>query len=415
MLCLIMSGACHPGGSDAKNGNAPVYEKLLMDRFPLSLDALFRTDDAAGREAMLASIRQGRPEATSQFLVPYPNYNHVAHFPATLKWYLYAAGAAPVSLPLAGFLEVSGDAGAATQELNGMTEVMDISATIHLSYYIRVKLQHACIDKTLVDAFHAAAPVDVFGQTRQAIPVAANTVLGSKKPAGALDFIIEDDTHHNFDPDAAGSNFQSWPNPFFYFTPEVQEQLRVAYQPQLDAMKESGLYPESALDRTFDINESGTFFGTWFYESGPLQPGASDHPYGWYSFSGSILNLLNVAHTDRATFWKDANTGLPFGSEMIGVYCDALVAGTVPAYTPVGGRYMVQVAGDTQNGIVRLDAFFYAQGALPVYLKVQWLGGTAPSMWDDKLVAEVFPTIEAAQGSFTAAKSTYARRYDLHN
>jgi hypothetical protein len=36
-----------------------------------------------------------------------------------------------------------------------------------------------------------------------------------------------------------------------------------------------------------------------------------------------IINLLDVARTDRATFWKDANTGAPFGADMIGVLCDA--------------------------------------------------------------------------------------------
>lgn len=411
---LLLMAACG-GNSGGTDGPPPPYEKVVLNKFPLSLDFLFRTDGPV-RGQILTGIRTGRPEATMQFLVPYPNYNHSGHFPATLKWYLYTQGATPVSLPVAGFLEVSGETGAATQVLNGVNCVVDITATIHLSYYIRVMLGHVCIDKRLVDAFHAAGSVDVFGKQRHAIPVAAGAVLGSTLPAGALDFIIQDDTNSNFDPNGIFSYYQNWVNPFFYFTPEIQNRIRTLYQPELDAMTQSGLYPESALDRTFDINEAGSFFVTWFYRSGPLQLGsANDHLMGWYSFSGSIINLLGVDRTDHETFWKDSNTGQPFGADMIGVFCDALYGGTVPLYTHIGGRYMVQMEGGNQNAIVRLDPFFYSLSATPLYLKLQFIEGNSATPWDDQLVAETFTSLAAAQSPFTNAKSIYVRMYERLN
>jgi len=136
---------------------------------------------------------------------------------------------------------------------------------------------------------------------------------------------------------------------------------------------------------------------------------------GWYSFSGSVLNIQNVAKTDPATFWKDANTGLPFGPDMIGVFCDALFTGTVPAYTHIGGRYMRLVSGDNRNGIVRLDPFFYGPNANPVYLKVQFIEGNPLTIWDDQLITEVFPSLLAAQGVFTLSSSTYYRMYERLN
>jgi hypothetical protein len=416
-VLILLPGDCGGSGGDSHYTQPPppAYQKVLMSRFPISLDVLFRTDNPALHDQILIGIRNGRPEATTQFLVSYPYYNHVGHFPATQKWYLYVQDSTPVSLPLAGFLEVRGETGAVTQVLNGITCVMDITATIHLSYYIRVELGHIGIDRRLVDAFHAAGTVDVFGRSRHAIPVAADTVLGSTLSTAALDFIIEDDTNSNFDPNGIFNYYQNRVNPFFYFTTEVQKQIRSSYQPQLDAMKESGLYPESALDRTYDINEAGTFFGTWFYHSGPLQLTAYDHPFGWYTFSGCIINLLDVARTDRATFWKNANTGEPFGADMIGVFCDAIYNGTVPAFKPFGGRYMVRIEGDNRNAILRLDPFFYRQDASPTYLKVQFVEGNAATPWDDQIIVEYFPTISAAQGSFTTAKFTYVRMYERND
>lgn len=420
LLTVVILTQLHACGGSGGNSNAPPppYQKILLNRFPVSLDVLFHTNDTTQQNIILNGIRTGRPEASMLFLVPYPNYNHSGHFPATLKWYLYTQAATPVSLPVAGYLEISGDAGKTTRLINGITCVMDITATIHLSYYIRVQLGHVCIDKRLVDAYHGAGPANVFGQQRLAIPVSADEILGSTLPqdvGAALDFIIQDDTNKNFDPNGIFSYYQNWVNPYLYFTPAVKTQIDSYYQVQLDAMAQSGLYPESILNRTHDINEANSFFGTWFYHSGPLQFGASDHLMGWYSFSGSVLNIQNIAKTDRATFWKDASTGQPFGADVIGVFCDALFPATAPAYTHIGGRYMRLVSGDNRNGIVRLDPFFYYSNASPVYLKVQFMEGNPLTIWDDQLITEVFPTLLAAQGGFTLSSSTYYRMYERLN
>jgi hypothetical protein len=201
-------------------------------------------------------------------------------------------------------------------------------------------------------------------------------------------------------------------NPFLYFSDAVQSQLRGYYQDQLQAMKQSGLYPESRLDRTYDINESQSFFGTWFYQQGDLQLGADSHPYGWYSFDGCILNILNLDRTDRDTFWKNSNTGLVMASDVLGVFCDAFYPGSVPNYEVIGGRYMVRCDGDSREGIVRLDNFFANVRPSPLYLKYQFVEGSGATIWDDQLNVDYFASLTAARGPFSGKKLTYVRMYE---
>jgi hypothetical protein len=390
----------------------PLYEKVLLDHFPVSLDFLFRTADPARHNQILNGIRSGRPESSMLFLVPYPNYHHNSHFPATLKWYLYCGGHTAISLPLPSYLEIRDDSGKTTKVINGIPCVSDVTATLHLSYYIRVVLGHCCLTQSLVDQYHGAGSIDVFGKQRQAVAIAADAVFGFSHQTSALDFIVEDDSQSNFDPQGKFNYIQNRVNPFFYFSDAVQSQLRGFYQDQLQAMKQSGLYPESRLDRTYDINEGQSFFGTWFYKQGYLQLGADSHPYGWYSFDGCILNILNLAKTDRDTFWKDYNSGLPIAADVLGVFCDAFYPGSVPNYEVIGGRYMVRGEGDSREGIVRLDNFFANVRPSPLYLKYQLVEGSGATIWDDQLHVDYFTSLAAARGPFSSNKLTYVRMYE---
>jgi hypothetical protein len=394
------------------NGEKPAYEMVRLNRFPVSLDFLFRTSDPTSRNQILNGIRNGRPEASMLFLVPYPNYHHHDHFPATLKWYLYTGGHTPISLPLPSFLEVRDDTGKPTVPINGVTCINDVTATLHLSYYIRVMLGHMCITQSLADQYHAAGTIDVFGQQLQAVPLAADAVIGYTHSAYALDFIVKDDSNSNFDPQGAFTDKQNCVNPYFYLSDAAQSQLRSYYQDQLDAMKQSGLYPESRLDRTYDINEAQSIYGTWFYKQGYLSLGSGNHPYGWYSFDGCILNILSLNKTDRDTFWKNSNTGLAIAADVLGVFCDAFYPGSVPDYEVIGGRYMVRCEGDGRNGIVRLDNFFANARPSPLYLKYQLVEGSASTIWDDQLNVDYFSSLTAAQGPFSPKKLTYVRMYE---
>lgn len=401
--------SCKPGANEEEK---PLYEMVRLGRFPISLDFLFRTSDPASRTQMLNGIRGGRPEGSMLFLVPYPNYHHSSHFPATLKWYLYSGGHTAISLPLPSYLEVRDDGGKPLKVINGIPCFNDVTATLHLSYYIRVELGHCCISQSLVDQYHAAGSVDVFGQQLQAVALAADTVIGFTHASYALDFIVKDDTHSNFDPQGALTSKQNCANPYFYFSDAVQGQLRGYYQAQLDAMKQSGLYPESRLDRTYDINEGQSFYGTWFYRQGYLQLDADDHPYGWYSFDGCILNILNLNRTDRDTFWKNSNTGLAMAADVLGVFCDAFYPGSIPDYDVIGGRYMVRCDGDSREGIVRLDNFFANVRSSPLYMKYQFVEGSSTRIWDDQLNVDYFSSLAAARGAFSGRKLTYVRMYE---
>lgn len=365
---------------------------------------------------MLAQIRSGATEASALFLTPYPNYFHDSHYPATLKWYLYTMGATPISLPRSSHLTIGDEAGKPVRVIDGVACVTNVSATLHLNYHIRIQLGHVCITQDLVNRVHAAPVADLYGYRVQAVQLPAGTVFGYTMDASqpyALDFVVEDDTVSNYGPAAAGMWVKARANPFLYFTPAVQDQIRSFYQAQLDAMVASGRYPESRLDRSYDINQGGTLFGCWFYKEGGLQFGAANHLYGWYSFNGAIVNLLDVAKTDRNTFTLDSSTGQPFGAAMVGVYSDAQFAGgSYPGYLPVGGRYMVRISGDDRSGVVRLDPFFSVVRPGPIFLKYTLDERGNTNMYDDLLHLEYFSTAEAAAGPFSASKLTYIRLYE---
>jgi hypothetical protein len=199
-------------------------------------------------------------------------------------------------------------------------------------------------------------------------------------------------------------------NPFFYFTPEVQSQIMTYYQGQYDAMKLSGLYVEGALNRSYDINEANSIFGTWFYHSGFFVLNSSHHQYGWYAFDGAVLDILNVNKTDSQTFYKDKNIGSNFNNSMIGVYYDAQYI-HVTGYGPIGGKYMYFIQGDFSQGIVSLSNFFTNTRPGPIFMKYQVIqSGT--SMFNDVLRVEYFNSLGAAQGSFTLSNLTYTRLYE---
>jgi hypothetical protein len=411
-LAFLVANGVMSCKQETQEAEKPAYQMVRLSRFPVSLDFLFRVADPTSRNQMLNGIRNGRPEASMLFLVPYPNYHHHDHFPATLKWYLYTGGHTPISLPLPSFLEVRDDEGKPTVVIDGVTCINDVTATLHLSYYIRVMLGHCCLSQNLVNQYHAAGTVDVFGQQRQAVAVAADAVVGFSHASSALDFIVMDDTHRNFDPQGEITNKQNCVNPYLYLSDPAQSQLRSYYQAQLDAMKLSGLYPESRLDRTYDINEAQSIYGTWFYKQGYLSLGAGNHPYGWYSFDGCILNILSLDKTDRDTFWKNSNNGLAIAADVLGVFCDAFYPGSVPDYEVIGGRYMVRADGDSREGVVRLDNFFANARPSPLYMKYQFVEGNASTIWDDQLNVDYFSSLAAARGPFSARKLTYIRMYE---
>jgi hypothetical protein len=394
----------------------PAYEKVTLSRFPIALDNLFRTDDPTLQQQFLAAIRNGRPEASMLRPTPYPNYFHMDHYPAALKWYLNANGHTAISLPLKCYLELQTDRGNRTSEtINGLPCYVNLSVMLHISYYISILLDHACIAQSLINQYQSAGKIDVFSESLQAVEVAADTVIGYTHQSYALDFIVKDTTTTNFGAKAPDYYYQYWTNPYFYFTTAVQDQIRTYYQPQFDAMAQSGLYPESRLDRTFDINEAHSLFGCWWYKDGNLQIGENNHPFGWYSFNGCIVNILDVALTDHTTFYTDANTGLPFDSSMWGVYSDAQFTGSVPNYTPIGGKYMYWIAGTKTDGIIRLDNFFSNLRPGPIFMKYQLVEGDGSTIYDDLLYLDYFDSAVAASGPFTASKLTYIRIYEHTN
>ncbi len=396
------------------NGFPGPYEKVLMDRFPISLDILFRVNNTTEQTMMLDQIIGGSDECGAKFIDPYPNYFHDWHFPATFKWYINVGQHAPFSLPVDCYLEVDRIQNDSTKVINGSEVVVNVGLTLHLSYYIKIVLEHVLVNSSVITQYNQVSQNNVFGELKKALFIPADIVFAFTPTTFSFDLWLVDYTHSNFPTDSGFFLWQHTANPFFYFTEDVQNELLWYYDLQYDAMKESGLYPVSRLNATFNINEAHSFFGAWFYEDGPLVLNSTHHSeYQWYNFDGAFLDILNVNASHRETFYKDINTDSNFSTDMIGLYCDADYE-DVAGYDLIGGRYMYLLEGDFQAGIVNLTPFFNNIRTGPIFMKYMFVENSASSMMDDLLIVEYYDDLAAAMGlGFTANNFTYTRNY-LH-
>jgi hypothetical protein len=390
------------------------YEKVLLNRFPVSLDELFRMDRPAEHDSIVDQIRLGREEAGQSFIDAYPDYFHYWHFPATFKCYVNVGRHSPISLPIDSYLQVDRISNASTKLINGCEVVVDVRLLLHVSYYIKIELEHVLVNSSIIERYNQVFLNNVFGQLKKAVLIPADTVFAFSPTPWSFDFRIIDYAHYNFPTESGFYLWQHSANPFFYFTESLQNEFLSYYDAQYNAMKESGLYPTARLNHTFSINEPHSLFGAWFYLNGPLVLNSTHHSGDrWYNFDSAFLDILNVNVSDRETFYKDFNTGLNFSTDMIGVYCDGDYE-DVAGYDLVGGRYMYLLDGDFQAGIVNLTEFFNNIRTGQIYMKYQFLEMTASSMMDDLLYVEYFDDFGAAQGNFTANRFTYTRYY-THN
>ncbi|MHA1267747.1 MAG: hypothetical protein ACTSRS_21100 [Candidatus Helarchaeota archaeon] len=392
----------------------PPYEKILLDRFPISLEILFQNNSPVEQAQRLDNIRNGGLGGTDFFLTPYPNYFHPYHAPATFKWYLVAKEHIQVTIPVDSYFVIQMMRDNEIKEINGTLMRMDLSVDLHLNFYIKINLDHVCINETIVEEWESVEERFLFGHSHfdmhiKYVFIPANTIIGYTSENG-MDFTIHDKSHYNYDTNFERPLGLHKVNPFFYFTPEVQEELRTYYQLQLNAMEESGLYPESRLNRTFDINEKNTIFGTWFYKEGFLELNETHHEDIWYNFDGGVINMLNVNKTDRDTFYKDQYKGGNFSNEMVGVFYDS-DAVDVDGYPLIGAKYMYNIGvGNFQEGVIRLDNFTMNIRPMSLYMKYK-LVENGPSMYDDILYVDYYQNLTQALGSFTDHMLTYERIY----
>ncbi|HME56393.1 MAG TPA: hypothetical protein VKM55_29610 [Candidatus Lokiarchaeia archaeon] len=168
----------------------PPYTKIELDRFPISLPILFDDDNLTAQQAKVNGIVHGQTEQSADFFEVYPNYFHYGHEPATFKWYMYVYRFTPISLPVDSYLTLGIIRENKTVTINGSIIDVDIQAQLHLSYYITVCLDHACINQSLVLAFNNASVVDPFGQQITAVHVPKDAIFGYTPNNEAIDFAI---------------------------------------------------------------------------------------------------------------------------------------------------------------------------------------------------------------------------------
>ncbi|HME54052.1 MAG TPA: hypothetical protein VKM55_17630 [Candidatus Lokiarchaeia archaeon] len=392
----------------------PPYTRIQLDNFPISLSVLFRNDTPIVQQAQLNDIALLQTEQDANFMDVYPDYTHAAHTPATFKWGLDVYRFTPISLPIDSYMVIDYIENASTTIINNTSCVDNVRLDLILTYYISIHLDHACVNQSLVTAAQNAPATNqnssLFGLQVHALLIPKNTIFGFTRTTSGLDFAIIDESISTYPSTNMGNyEYLYWKNPYWYFTPAVQAELSSYYQAQYKAMSRSGLYVEGRLDRNFTINEGGTLFGAWFYESGWFTINASDHPNEYYSFAGSTVNILDVNQTDRAIFYKDKHNGTAFNSSMQGVYSDGVWSAQIPGYTEVGGNYLYRESGDNQTGIFCLQPFFTTTRTHPVYVKCSLIQHAGSTMWQDELKLEYYPTLNATLAGFNSSALVYSR------
>ena len=389
----------------------PPYERIYLSYFPVSLDDLFKTNDPTQQSIQLNAILNGRPEASGLFMETYPNYFHHGHSPGAMKWYLYVGKHSPIRFSVDTYLTLLEWNPSSYEMINGSLIAINVGATFDFSYYQRVALGHVGINVTLKND-HDANSTDFFGGHINGLFIPKGTIIGFTDNSTALDFVMIDDTVFNFGPGITEGPLVNPVNPYWYFTNSARSDIDSYFSIQYDAEKLSGLYPDANINRTsYDINSNHSIFGSWFYKAGWFELNSSHHLTGWYSFDGSILNILNLNKTSRDTFYKDVNTGLPFNSSMMGVFYDSKYI-SVDGYTRLGGNYMYYEQGDNNSGIIQLTQFFDVTRPSPKYLKYQFIEGDYSSMYDDSIMVQSFDSLSAAQSGFTNLNLTYSRVLD---
>jgi hypothetical protein len=389
----------------------PPYERVYLSYFPVSLDDLFKTNNPTQQLNQLNAILHGRPEASGLFMEPYPNYFHHGHSPGAMKWYLYVGKHSPIRFSVDTYLTLLDWNPLNYETINGSLIAINVGATFAFSYYQRVALGHVGINVTLKNAYDTNS-TNIYDGYTKGLFIPKDTIIGFTDNSTALDFVMIDDTVFNFGPGITEGPLVNPVNPYWYFTSSARSEIDSYFSIQYNKERESGLYPDANVNRTsYDINTNHSIFGSWFYKAGWFELNSSHHLTGWYSFDGSILNILNVNKTSRDTFYNDANTGLLFNSSMVGVFYDSKYV-PVENYTRLGGNYMYYEQGDNNSGIIQLTQFFDVNRPSPKYLKYQFIEGNYSSMYDDSIMVQYFDSLSAAQSSFTNLNITYSRVLD---
>jgi hypothetical protein len=396
----------------SKAQSPPPYEQVLLPAFPVPLDQVFLNNSPSEQSMILGQIRNWHTGAAGYLIAPYPNSFYLDKYPMCAKWYVNCRDYLNVTIPVESYMILGEDwSEQATQIINGTERRMDLGVELYLSHYINLFLGHICVNESLVQDFNSATEIDVFGHNLKAVYIPPNTTIGVSVWM-TFDILVYDYYQPNFPNYPGEDGFVYASNPFHYFTETAQNEILSHYQIQYDAMKESGGWIESSLNRTININEEGTLFGTWWYHDWPYELNSSitDSEYK-YTFDGSILNIMNVNRTDRDTFFKDVKTDENYTDNMIGVYgdCNGI---DVDNYTLVGCRYCYLLQGNTNQGIINLTEFHNNELTGKVYMKFEVIESST-SIYEDLLYVEYFNNLTEAQGPFTSNKITYIRKDEI--
>lgn len=218
--------------------------------------------------------------ATLRDWSPFYNYDNTSHAEGPRKWYLYGPDEPiDVYLPVDARL-VSVDAGKAV-EVNGETCRLDVNARFRVNDDVTIFFMHLCFREEIKRGDH---------------PAGTHIGYVHFPPWNSLDVGVEDARH--------GAHWLARrSNPYDYFTPELQKQIRNAYAPMQARMKEREDVPYSDItDSRRDVDRPGELWGIWFRAD-------LRDPFGAHWVNWAIVNFM-PADALHAETWRTEADGV---------------------------------------------------------------------------------------------------------
>jgi len=348
-------------------------------------------------------------QSDCNFVEAYPSYFHFQHYPAAFKWYMDFERILPLSFEWDVMFwtstpDTTNLPNTSAIVIDGSQMVCNTDAffTIPSHPTITITYGHLCINSSLW--------LSTGYSSQSAVLVPANTVFGYSAlhmltsgltGTSGMDFILQDSSECLYSGNPRSvcdgtDNFQMdqfYQNPYYYFTPALQQIIDAGYAAQQDVMNTRGVFPQSTLHHRWDINEAGTLYGTWYYAKSANQVVPTQLQYFPYGFDGGTINILSVDGCDTQSLWRD-QLGRMLATNLQGVFIDSQYSYNGHDYFPsnyqkLNMRSMFPVQGTPSVGVIDLMAFDASSTVDHVFMLYE-LTQSGSSLWDDVLKVQYF-------------------------
>lgn len=368
------------------------FEPVIMQTFPVDLDALFWVDNLTKQQEILDGIAasNGNPWP----ITPFGGHFVSNHIEGVDKWYIHTIRQAEIRAPTDGTSNGETFSTDITITIQGNEVYPDNQLTISLDDNSSVSFGHIDILKSIADEI---IQEDSYSYTEgELIGYTHNFTAGATSIAGV-------DFHYYY----KGRGIC----PYNACTSEDQIKIESFHSLQYEAAKINGLYPESHLINEFYVHIEDTTWGTWQYKEGPFDAyydGLDD----WGRYEASYLTLLSRDLINSETYYRDIfDTEKNVTTAFEGLMGDLLCAEDLPGFEALGQGVVELQSGNFQEGILNVrSSCSTSWGPIntSVFLRFE-VNSTEDGWEDDLLTLEYFATLTEAENGFTSSSITYER------